>query len=141
KRLTDLPRTSFYDSHHFKAVGQPEKFDLALRLWRLPTPDASAQWDKLLTTLPGAKGSDEIGTKSLRAGEGDILAVAWYDEPPGTVVQLTCGRGQCADYEQVLKLATLVEQRLDTLGKAPPPALTPEKQLDQDVPVPDEQEK
>jgi len=112
-RLTDLARTTFYDSHHFKAVGQPEKYDVALRVWRLPKPEAEAQYKKLLETLPEAKEQNEIATKSLRAGTEQILAMAWYDEPRGVVAQLTCGTAQCADVGATLKLARIVEDRLD----------------------------
>jgi len=133
ERLGDLPRTSFYDSHHFKAVGEPEKLDLALRLWKLPALEADAQWKKLSESLPGAKATDEIGTHSVRAGEGDILAVAWFDQPQGVIVQISCGRGQCSDYPVVLKLAALVRSRLNLLSPTGP-AATPEKKLDEDVP-------
>jgi hypothetical protein len=112
-RLTDLARTNFYDSHHFKAVGQPEKYDVALRVWRLPKPEAEAQYKKLLDTLPEAKEQNEIATKSLRAGTEQILAIAWYDEPRGVVAQLTCGTAQCTDPGAALKLARIVEDRLD----------------------------
>jgi hypothetical protein len=115
-RLTDLPRTSFYDSHHFKAVGQPERMDVALRVWKLPPKDAQAQYERLLGALPSAKATDEIGARSLRAGQGDIIAVAWYDAPHGVVVQISCGLGQCPDHQTALKLAELIEKRLDMLG-------------------------
>jgi hypothetical protein len=113
ERLTDLPRTNFYDSHHFKAVGQPEKYDVALRVWRLPKAEAEAQYKKLLETLPEAKEQNEIATKSLRAGTEQILAIAWYDEPRGVVAQLTCGTSQCADHAATVKLGRIVEDRLD----------------------------
>ena len=70
-RLTDLPRTEFYDSRHFKARGQPESFDVALRVWRLPTAGAEAQFRKLLSELPGATAGHR-GRRRLaaRAGRG-----------------------------------------------------------------------
>ena len=43
-KLTDLPTTEFYDSRHFKAAGKPESFDVALRVWRLGTAAAEAQY-------------------------------------------------------------------------------------------------
>jgi hypothetical protein len=130
-RLTDLPRTNFYDSHHFKATGQPERFDVALRVWRLPAPRTSAQYDKLAKTLPGAKPTDEIGTRSLRAGERDILALVWQDDPHGVVAQLTCGRGTCPDYGALIKLAQTVQGRLDMLGG--PAAPEPKKKLEEEM--------
>jgi hypothetical protein len=129
ERLTDLPRTVFYDSHHLRASGKPEKFDVALRAWKLAPDAAMAQYLKLATTLPGATTKDEIGTHSLRAGEGDILAVAFVDQPRGVVVQLSCGRGQCPNHEALVKLAQIALGRLDKLvpGQTEPPEPGPLK--------------
>jgi hypothetical protein len=154
QRLADLPRTSFYDSHHFKAEGRDEKYDLALRVWRLPKADAEKQYQKLSETLPGVKSADEIATRSLRAGTADILALVWYDEPHGVVAQLTCGSLQCTDHQVLLKMATLVQQRLagwepapttppppspaPTPPTQPPAAETPTKKSEEDIGKPAE---
>src|SRR5262249_4923129 len=122
-RLADLPRTSFYDSHHFKAVGKSQAFDVALRPLGMRPSEALAQYQKLRDTLPDAKPSDEIGTRSLRAMQGEILGLVWYDEPHAVVAQVSCGKSQCPDYPTLRKLAELVEQRLDLLGAPPRPAL------------------
>src|SRR5262249_59200814 len=84
-----------------------------VRVWKLPKAEAEAQYKKLLETLPEAKEQNEIASKSLRAGTEQILALAWYDEPRGVVAQLTCGTAQCANHGVAIKLARIVEDRLD----------------------------
>lgn len=118
--MTDLARTTFYDSHHFKAVGQPEKYDVALRIWKLGPVEAEAQYKKLKESLPEAVEKNELATKSLRAGTDDILAIAWWDATRGVVAQISCGSAQCANHEAALKIAKLVEDRLDKLGQKEP---------------------
>ncbi len=120
-RLIDLPRTEFYDSRHFKARGQPESFDVALRLWRLPAAGAEAQFRKLLGELPGATPGTEVGDASLRARAGDVLGLAFLLRERGVVASLSCGSGQCSDPAAVLRLAKLVESHVPDL-QAPGPA-------------------
>ena len=43
-KLADLPTTEFYDSRHFKAQNRPESYDVGLRVWRLGTAGAEAQY-------------------------------------------------------------------------------------------------
>jgi hypothetical protein len=122
-RLADLPRTEFYDSKHFKARGQPEKFDVAVRVWRLPTAGAEAQFRKLLGELPGAAPGTELGDASLRAHTPDVLGMAFLQRDRGTVVSISCGIGQCPEPGLVFRLAKLVESHLPDLpppGGAPP---------------------
>jgi hypothetical protein len=114
-KLTDLPTTEFYDSLHFKAEGRPESFDVGLRLWRLGTAGAEAQYRKLLAELPGAQAKDEIGDGSLRARAGDLLGLAFLSRERGIVVSLTCGVSQCTEPSQLLRLAKLVESHLGDL--------------------------
>jgi hypothetical protein len=125
-RLTDLPRTEFYDSRHFKARGQPESFDVGLRVWRLPTAGAEAQFRKLLGELPGATAGTEVGDASLRARAGDVLGLAFLLRERGVVASLSCGVGQCSEPAQVLRLAKLVESHVPELttsaASAPGPA-------------------
>ena len=74
-KLTDLPTTEFYDSRHFKAVGKSEAYDVGLRVWRLGTAAAEVQYRKLMSTLPEAKTTDEVGDASFRARSSGIAAL------------------------------------------------------------------
>src|SRR3569623_1589583 len=65
-KLADLPTTEFYDSRHFKAQKHPESFDVGLRVWRLGTAGAEAQYQKLAKELPTADLTDELGDASFR---------------------------------------------------------------------------
>ena len=76
-KLTDLPTTEFYDSRHFKAVGKPESFDVGLRVWRLGPAAAEVQFGKLMSTLPEARATDEVGDASFRARSGGIAALIY----------------------------------------------------------------
>jgi hypothetical protein len=121
-RLSDLPRTEFYDSRHFKARGQTEKYDLGVRVWRLGEAGAEAQYRKLLGQLPGAVVADEIGDASLRARQGDLLGLAFLERARGIVVALTCGTAQCSEPAVLLRLAKLIEGHLGNLTPAAAPA-------------------
>jgi hypothetical protein len=130
RRLLDLERTAFYDSRHFQAVGRPQTFDVALRVWRLDVDSAEERYLKLLGDLPAAKSRNEIGDRSLRAQEGDILAIAFLHRPSGTVVEMTCGASQCAKHEVLLELGRRMLPRLvrlttETPAAAAPPASPP----------------
>jgi hypothetical protein len=118
-RLSDLPRTEFYDSRHFKARGRSESYDVALRLWRLGPAAAEAQYRKLLSELEGARAMDEVGHASLRARAGDILGLAFVDRERGLVVSVSCGRSQCPEEAMVLRLAKLVEGHLGVVPVLP----------------------
>jgi hypothetical protein len=114
-KLKDLPTTDFYDSRHFKARGQPETWDVAVRVWRLGTAGAEAQYRKLLGQLPGAAVSDELGDSSLRARASQVLGVAFLARERGVVVSVSCGIRQCPDLPMVVRIAKLVESHLPDL--------------------------
>jgi hypothetical protein len=127
-KLTDLPTTEFYDSRHFKAVGKSENYDVGLRVWRLGTAAAEVQFRKLMSTLPGAKATDEVGDASLRAKSGTIAGLVYLVRERGVVVSMTCGSAQCTEPGQLVKLAKLVESKLPELppeSPAPEPAVPP----------------
>src|SRR3954462_4580014 len=111
-KLTDLPSTEFYDSRHFKAVGKSEAYDVGLRVWRLGTAAAEVQYRKLMSTLPEAKTTDEVGDSSFRARSGGIAGLVYLVRERGVVVSMTCGSAQCTEPGQLVKLAKLVESRL-----------------------------
>ena len=58
--LSDEPDTSTYSSQHFKALGRPETWDVAIRVWRLEPGKAQERYDELLTQLPGVAEKDDI---------------------------------------------------------------------------------
>lgn len=124
-KLADLPTTEFYDSRHYKAKGQPENYDVGLRVWRLGTAAAEVQYQKLQRELPKAAITDEIGDASFRARAGEIQGLVFLVRERGVVVSLTCGAEQCTDPAQVLTLGKLVESRLTELPAAPTPAAPP----------------
>jgi hypothetical protein len=126
-KLTDLPTTEFYDSRHFKALGKPESFDVGVRVWRLGPAASEVQYNKLMSTLPGAHATDEVGDASFRAQSGEIGGLVFLVRERGVVVSMTCGNGQCTEPAQLAKLAKLVESHLPELPPeqprlAPPPA-------------------
>jgi hypothetical protein len=124
-RLTDLPTTEFYDSRHFKAAGKTESYDVGLRVWRLGTAAAEVQYRKLLSTLPGAKSSDEVGDASFRAKSGTIAGLVFLVRDRGVVVSMTCGAAQCTEPGQLVKLAKLVESKIPELPPEVPRAEPP----------------
>jgi hypothetical protein len=113
--LSDEPDTATYSSQHFKALGRPETFDVAIRVWRLDPGKAQERYDELLTQLPGIKETDEIASRSFIAAEPDIRGVGFLDGPRGVVVLLTCGVNQCASQEDATALASGVYNKLKSL--------------------------
>lgn len=118
-KLADLPQTSTYDSRHFRAVGKPESYDAAIRVWKLPTAQAAeARYAAVLKEVPNAEVRDELGDRSLRGYDGKILAAATLDREHHVVLQLTCGVDQCRDLDQVVALLKQVLARVDRIGRA-----------------------
>ena len=115
ERLPDTPRSETYDTLHFRAADQGEHYDVALRVWMLGADLAKEEYGKLVGALPNVRTSEDAGTRSFRAGEGDILAVIFIDEGLGTLVQVTCGIAQCREYPVVAQLAKLIAGRLPAL--------------------------
>ncbi len=113
--LGDEPDTSSYSSQHFKAMGRPESFDIAVRMWRVDAGAAQERYDELATSLPKVELKDEIASRSLRAIEGDIRGVAFLDGPRGIVLLVTCGKGQCASIEDAVALAHRIHDRIEQL--------------------------
>jgi hypothetical protein len=113
--LSDEPDTATYSSQHFKALGRPETWDVALRLWRLDPGKAQERYDELLTLLPGTVEKDDVGTRSFVASEGDIRGVGFLDAPRGIVVLMTCGTSQCISQDDANALTQIVYGRIKTL--------------------------
>ena len=113
--LSDEPDTASYSSQHFKALGRPETWDVAIRLWRLEPGKAQERYDELVTQLPGTVEKDDIGSRSFVALENDIRGVGFLDAPRGVVVLLTCGTNQCANADEAIALANIVYGRIKAL--------------------------
>ena len=116
--LSDEPDTAAYSSQHFKALGRPETWDVAIRMWRLDSGKAQERYDELLTQLPGITEKDEIGSRSFIASEGDIRGVGVLDAPRGAVFLITCGANQCTTIDDASALAKIVYDRLKNLVPA-----------------------
>lgn len=113
--LSDEPDTATYSSQHFKALGRPETWDVALRLWRLDAGKAQERYDELLTQLPGITERDDLASRSFIASENDIRGVGFLDAPRGIVVLLTCGSNQCLTQDDAASLAQTVYTRIKAL--------------------------
>jgi len=100
-------------------VGKTENYDVGLRVWRLGTAAAEVQYRKLMSTLPEAKTTDEVGDASFRARSGGIAALIYLVRDRGVVVSMTCGGAQCTEPGQLVKLAKLVESKLPELPPEP----------------------
>ena len=113
--LSDEPDTATYSSQHFKALGRPETWDVAIRMWRLDPGKAQDRYEELLEQLPGITEKDEVGSRSFVATEGDIRGVGVLDAPRGVVILLTCGGNQCASTDDASALAKIAYDRLKAL--------------------------
>jgi len=122
--LSDEPDTATYSSQHFKALGRPETWDVAIRVWHLDPAQAQERYDELLNQLPGITEKDDLGSRSFTAAEPDIRGVGFLDGPRGIVVLITCGINQCVSEEDSSALARVVYDRLKQLVPTitlPPP--------------------
>ena len=113
--LSDEPDTAVYSSQHFKALGRPETWDVALRLWRLEPGKAQERYDELLTQLPGITEKDDVASRSFIASENDIRGVGFLDAPRGIVVLLTCGSNQCISQDDASAMAQIIYTRIKSL--------------------------
>lgn len=122
-KLPDRASSDVYDSRHFKAVDKPETHDVGLRVWAIGSEAAEAQFRKLLSELPGATATEEMGDASLRARGGDVVGFAFLLREKGIVVQLSCGQAQCTEPSMILGLSKLVESHFPEV-KWPSPEST-----------------
>lgn len=113
--LNDEPSTDRYSSQHFKALGQPEVYDVALRLWRLDAAGAQKRFSELSDSLPSVIERSDVGDRSFLAVEGDIQGFAYMDGKRGLVVLLTCGKGQCSKIEQLVQLAAKTYENIEAV--------------------------
>jgi len=115
--LSDEPDTATYSSQHFKALGRPETWDVAIRVWRLDPAKAQERYDELLTQLPGITEKDEIATRSFVAAEkeSEIRGIGFLDGPRGIVVLITCGINQCGTADSASAIGRTVYDKLKQL--------------------------
>src|SRR5215207_7262134 len=113
--LADEPDTATYSSQHFKALGRPESWDIAIRMWRLDPAKAQDRYDELLTQLPNTAEKDDVATRSFQASEGDIRGFGFLDAPRGIVVFINCGSNQCTSPDDTTALARIIYDRVKQL--------------------------
>jgi hypothetical protein len=113
--LNDEPDTDLYSSQHFRALGQPETFDIALRVWKLDQKTAEDRYAELLTTLPDVKEVNEIADRSMRATEQQIFGVGFVDGKRGVVVLMTCGESQCKSIDTLVALGRKAHENIRRL--------------------------
>jgi hypothetical protein len=113
--LSDEPDTATYSSQHFKAIGRPETWDVAVRVWRLEPDKAQERYDELVTQLPGIVEKDDIATRSFNTAEEDIRGVGFLDSARGVVLLMTCGSSQCASKDDANALAQTIYGRIKSL--------------------------
>jgi hypothetical protein len=125
--LGEEPDTESYSSQHLQAMGLPEHYDVALRVWRASADEAEQRFGTLLDSLPGVKEVDELGDRSLRATEGNIFGIGFVDRSRGVVVLITCGQSQCASLDVASRLGAVVQERLRAQipARAPAPPASP----------------
>ena len=116
--LSDEPDTATYSSQHFKALGRPETWDVAIRLWRLEPAKAQERYEELLTQLPGVTEKDDIASRSFVANENEIRGVGFLDGTRGVVVLITCGANQCTGMDDASALANGVYAKLKQIVPA-----------------------
>lgn len=100
------------DTIHFRAENRGERYDVAVRYWKLSGDALGAKFEELFKALPEARRENKIGDRSFFVVQGEIAAVGFADDRHDAVVIVTCGRGQCVEDEQVRQLARQVHQRL-----------------------------
>ena len=113
-------RSGTYDTFHLRALDRPERYDVAVRLWRAPESALTEKYEEVLNKLPGSKQKDEVGDRSFSVQQGEILGLGFLERAHSVVVLVTCGHGQCTKPDHLLKLARKVEKNLSKLKLAQP---------------------
>lgn len=103
------------DTWHLRAVDKPERYDVAVRLWRLSGDDLVKRYEKLLAALPGSKQKPLVGDRSFVIAQGQILGLGFLSQARSALVLVTCGRGQCTKDAHLEKIAAKVEKNLAKL--------------------------
>jgi len=109
------PRSEQYDTYHFHAKDRPERYDVAIRLWRLEDDKLTAEYENLLKRLPGSKQTDEVADRSFTVLQGEIMGLGLLSRTSSSLVLLTCGRGQCTADDHLQRLAKKVLENTSRL--------------------------
>jgi hypothetical protein len=113
--LQDEPDTASYSSQHFKALGRPETWDIAIRMWKLEPGKAQERYEELLTQLPSTVEKDDVASRSFAAAENEIKGVGFLDAPRGIVILITCGASQCTSVDDATALAKVAYDKIKSL--------------------------
>ncbi|MBW2732286.1 MAG: hypothetical protein JRH20_07810 [Deltaproteobacteria bacterium] len=105
-------------SWHLRAVDRPERYDLALRFWRLRGDALTAKLEELKKALPGHEPRPAFGDGAFMIKQGEILGLAFGDPSRDALVLLTCGSGQCSDETKLSSLVARITKRLGQLVPA-----------------------
>jgi hypothetical protein len=114
--LNDEPDTDEYSSQHFKALGMPQAYDMAVRVWTVGEEEATKRYARLLEDLPGVEEVNEMADRSLRAEEEAFVGAAFLDAERGAVVLLTCGKSLCDSSDELVEIARKASARLRALA-------------------------
>jgi hypothetical protein len=97
------PADAAYSDVHLRAIGQPESFDVALRVWAR----GRDTYDRLHRDLPDTVDVSPIGARTFIAEDDDIYGVVFEDDR-GFVAMLTCGKYQCRTVGDAIALANRI---------------------------------
>ncbi|PID39593.1 MAG: hypothetical protein CSA24_02345 [Deltaproteobacteria bacterium] len=103
------------DTWHLRAVDKAERYDVAVRLWRLSGDALVKRYEKLLASLPGSKQKPLVGDRSFVIAQGQILGLGFLSQARSALVLITCGRGQCTKDTHLEKIAATIEKNLAKL--------------------------
>lgn len=146
------PSSDTYDTFHLRAIDKPERYDVAIRLWRLGDEKLEEKYEEVLNALPGSKQNDEVGDRSFTVLQGEIIGFGFFERSLSALVLVTCGKGQCSKNEYLLALAKKIASRLNLLppvstesnlltpkaGEKPDKKSKPQNQQQQDEQAEDE---
>lgn len=115
--LEDEPDTDGYSSQHFRAVDKPASFDIALRVWTLPTKEeASDRYDAVSSLSSNSedrtnwvKGEMD---RAFFAKEGATLAAGALNSQTQVVLFLTCGSDLCKNESVIATILRDIQLRL-----------------------------
>ena len=105
---------------HLRAIDKPERYDVAVRVWRLSGSALTHRYEKLLGSLPGSKQLPILGDRSFVIAQGEILGLGFLSQSASSLVLLTCGRGQCTTDDQLQKIAGKVAKHLNAISTHSP---------------------
>ncbi|MCS6911861.1 MAG: hypothetical protein RMK29_12005 [Myxococcales bacterium] len=104
--LSGEPKGPRYDGVHYRALGRPESFDAALRLWRPGSPeDAEALFSRLAQAIQGHELAGPAD-RTLVAFDGKrrLRGAAALLRERGLVLQVVCGTSLCRRTEDATRL-------------------------------------